>query len=527
MRHLNRRGFLAASAVAAASAARAQPRDTIRLGMGAAQVLTVDPIKLTQGVDNWAITHVFDLLARPPAGRFATSPAEYVPELAESWTISADARTWTFKLREGVQFHKGYGEFTADDVKFTFDRVCDPKSGSGSTVYYENFDQVQVDGKYTVRIVLKRPDPLFMNSSVYLTSSNIVCAKAVVDKGDRFALDPIGTGPYQMASLNSKMVRLTANDNYFAGPPVVPKMEIQYILDTSARALAILSGSVDMILAPAGPGAINSIRAKKPSLILDIALPGNSWSIAFNLKRKPFDQLKVRQAFMYAIDRDEISRSLSPPTPRVYGLNPPSVPGSLNAANVPRELRYDHDPVTAKALLAEAGFKDGFTFSAFCSARDDYASLMLIVQDQLRKVGVNMDLRLIDHAAFHADALKDLDSFTMRGGAYSPVPTMPFLNELSADGDVKPDGHGNGSNFSHYGVAIPGIDALVDQAMREPDLARRLALCRDIERKILTDLPLISLCTTAYVVIRDPRLDIGFTVQSGLGYWRLNGAKLA
>jgi peptide/nickel transport system substrate-binding protein len=88
--------------------------------MGAAQVLTVDPIKLTQGVDNWAITHVFDLLARPPAGRFATAPSEYVPELAESWTFSPDARTWSFKLREGVQFHKGYGECTADDVKFTF-----------------------------------------------------------------------------------------------------------------------------------------------------------------------------------------------------------------------------------------------------------------------------------------------------------------------------------------------------------------------------------------------------------------------
>jgi peptide/nickel transport system substrate-binding protein len=197
-----------------------------------------------------------------------------------------------------------------------------------------------------------------------------------------------------------------------------------------------------------------------------------------------------------------------------------------NAEVVPAELRYDHAPAKAATLLAEAGFPAGFSFSAFCSARDDYSSLMLIVQDHLRKVGVNMDLRLIDHAAFHADALKDLDSFTIRGGAYSPVPTMPFLKELSADGDVKPDGHGNGSNFSHYGVAIPGIDALVGQAMSEPDLGKRLALSQDIERKFLTDLPLISLCTTAFVIIRNPQLDIGFEVKSGLGYWRLNGAKL-
>jgi peptide/nickel transport system substrate-binding protein len=87
-------------------------------------------------------------------------------------------------------------------------------------------------------------------------------------------------------------------------------------------------------------------------------------------------------------------------------------------------------------------------------------------------------------------------------------------------------GRGNGNNFAHYGVAIPGIDDLLDKAMAEPDLSKRLALCTDIDEKILTDLPLISICTTAFVIIRNPRLDIGFKVESSLGYWRLNQAKL-
>jgi len=258
---------------------------------------------------------------------------------------------------------------------------------------------------------------------------------------------------------------------------------------------------------------------------MDIALPGNSWSVAFNLNHKPFDDLRVRQAFMYAINKDEIRNSLTPPTPRTFGLLPPSFPGGLGDDNCPKELRYDFDPDKAKKLLADAGFPNGFTFPAICSERDDYSSLMLIMQEQLRQVGVNMDLKLEDHAAFHSDATKDLCNFTMRGGSYAPVPTQPFQNELTAAGNVLPDGKGHGNNFSHYGVAIPGIDDLLNQAMAEPDAGKRIALCTKIDEKMLADLPIISICNTAYVIIRNPRLDIGFKVDSSLGYWRLNQAK--
>jgi peptide/nickel transport system substrate-binding protein len=527
---LNRREFLGSTAAAAAvlalgSPARAQSSDTIRLGMGAAQLVTIDPIYLNQGVDNWAITHVFDLLARAPLGLFAKGPSDFTPELAESWTISPDSKVWTFKLRQGVQFHKGYGECTSDDVKFSFDRVMNPKSGSPDTSRYTQIDKVEAPDKYTAVITLKQPNPFFMSDLIHNTASNIVCKKAVMEKGDGFARDPIGTGPYQIVSVDPKLVKLTANKDYFGTKAVIPNMEVQYILDTSARALAILGNQVDMILAPAGPGAINSIMQKNPKLQLDVALPGNSWSVAFNLQHKPFDDIKVRQAFMYAINKDEIRKSLTPVTPRVYGLLPPSFPGGLNADNCPDELKYDFNPDKAKALLKEAGFPNGFSFPAICSERDDYSSLMLIMQEQLRQVGVNMDLKLEDHAAFHADATKDLCNFTMRGGSYPPVPTQPFQNELTAAGNVQPDGKGHGNNFSHYGVAIPGIDDLLNQAMAEPDLDKRIALCTKIDEKMLTDLPLISICNTAYAIIRNPRLDIGFKVNSSLGYWRLNQAK--
>jgi peptide/nickel transport system substrate-binding protein len=534
MAQLNRRKFLGASAAAIGAGATtgisiptswAADASTLRLGMGAAKVGTIDPIKLTQGVDNWAICHVFDLLMRPPDGRFPDKPEEYKPSLAESWKRSDDAKTWTFNLRKGVKFHKGYGEVTAADVKFSFDRARDPKAGSVSSITYQNITDVQTEGDLVVKFVLGAPDPFFLTSVIYNTASNVVSKKAVEEKGDKFAMDPIGTGPYQIASVTPELVKLSTNPDHFAGKPATPNMEIQYIVDTSARTFAILGGTADMILAPAGPGTIDAIMQQDKTMQMDVALPGNSWSIAFNLAAKPFDNLKVRQAFLYAIDREAIAKSLTPPVPRVYGLNPPVVPGSLGPNNTPKDLLYPYDPAKAKAQLAEAGYKDGLSFSTICSQRDDYSSLMLIVQDQLRKAGVNMELKMMDHTAFHAEDRKGLGLFILRGGSYPPVPTFPIANEVLAIGDTKPDGKG-GNNFSHYGVAIPGIDDLFAKAMAEPDLEKRLDLCRQMEIKMLTDLPIISLTTTAYVIIRAARMDIGFKVNSGYGYWRLDRAKI-
>jgi len=503
---------------------RAQDAQTLRLGMGAAKVGTIDPIKLTQGVDNWAIGHVFDQLVRPPAGLGVAKPEEYDLELAESWERSDDAKTWTFKLRQGVQFHKGYGELTSEDVKFSYDRARDPQSGSTASIVWQNVDSVEAPDPYTVIVKLKGPDPLLLTSTLFGTSACIVSKKAVEEKGEGFAMDPIGSGPYQIESVDPERVRLVANPDYFGEKPKVPNLEVQYIVDTSARTFAILGNTVDMILAPAGPGAINAIMSQNPNLKMDISLPGNNWSLHFNMKKKPFDDERVRKAFAYAIGKQVISDSLTPPTPRTYGLNPPANPGSLNAENTPEELQYNHDPEKAKQLLAEAGFPDGLSFSCFCSQRDDYASLMLIIQEQLRQVGVNMDLTLMDHTAFHAEKNKDLNTLVLRGGGYPLVPTAILQNEAIAAAEVQPDGTGS-DNFSHYGAVIPGIDDLFEQTMNESDLERRLDLCRQMDLKILQDMPAMSVCTTAYVIIRNPAMTLPFEVSSAPGgQWRLTGA---
>jgi peptide/nickel transport system substrate-binding protein len=529
MQQIQRRRFLGASFAMAAggtSAANAQApqQDTLKIALAARNARTLDPIKSVQGADNWTHVHVFDTLVMSPDGTFASSPQEFRAALAEKWQSSADARQWSFKLREGVAFHKGYGELTSDDVKFTYDRLRDPVKSGGVRSLFENIADVRVDGKYGVTILLNRPDPLFLASSVIHSAACIVCRKAAGEKGDGFEMDPIGTGPYEFARIDPAIgVFLKANDKYFGGGPPTRNLEFHYILDTTARTLAMLGGTVDMIEAARSPGWIPSIKARDPKLLFDSASPGSSFTISLNITKKPFDDVRVRQALMYAIDRDTIAKSMAPISQRSYGLNPAAFPGGFTATTTPADLRYGYDPARAKRLLADAGLANGFTFAAFTSQREDYSALMLMVQEQLRQVGVTIKLSVIDHTAFQANIRQDSDIMAQRSGAYPPVPTMIFSEQLASGSVVKSDGSG-GANYSHYGSGTPGIDTLLESALNEPDFQKRIALCQEMERRVLSDVPIIPLCTNAYVIVRHPRVKLGYEVKSGFAYWPLNKA---
>jgi len=523
-----RRRFIGASMIAATGFATATlgqtPQDTLKVALAARSPRTLDPIKSVQGADNWTHVHVFDTLVAPPPGRFASKPQDFLPVLAEKWEGSEDATRWSFKLREGVQFHKGYGELTADDVKFTYERLVDPAQSGGFHVFYDNIALVQTDGKYTVSFALRQPDPLFLASSVYQSSASIICRKAAQERGQAFELDPIGSGPYEFVRIDPAAgVFLKGNDRYFAGRPATPNLQFQYIIDTTARTLALLASKVDMIEAARAPGWIPSIRSRDPKLLLDAVSPGSSFTISMNITKKPFDDLRVRQAIMYAIDRDAIAKAMAPISQRSYGLNPPVFPGGYDAQTIPADIRYEHDAARAKRLLADAGLPNGFSFPALTSQREDYNAVMLMVQEQLRQVGINIDLSIIDHTTFQANIRKDSDIMAQRSGAYAPVPTMIFAEQVSSAAEVKSDGTG-GSNYSHYGVAMPGIDALLEEALAEPDFQKRIALCQRMEQRVLADLPIIPLCTNAYVLVRHPRVKLGYEVTSGFAYWPLNKA---
>jgi peptide/nickel transport system substrate-binding protein len=208
---------------------------------------------------------------------------------------------------------------------------------------------------------------------------------------------------------------------------------------------------------------------------------------------------------------------------RTWGMNPPSFPGGFTGETIPDEVAYAYDVEKAQALLAEAGHPDGFSFEAYTSQREDYSSIALMIQEMLRAGGVDMQLEIKDHTAFHADQATGTNTIFQRSGAYPPVPTQAIGEQLTAGAEVQPDGSG-GPNFSHYGVAIPGIDEMLAATMEEPDLDKRIEMVQEIEVKFLTDMPLLPVVTNGYMIVRAPNLDLGYDLQSGYAHWRLDKA---
>ncbi|MCB9946124.1 MAG: ABC transporter substrate-binding protein [Geminicoccaceae bacterium] len=519
-------GRIATTALLASAppfAAMAQGADVLRIGIAAKGPRYFDPNLTTQGGDNWANEQAFEQLVRPADGQFALTPEEYHPTLATEWSVSDDAKVWTFKLREGVQFHKGYGEMTSDDVVYSFERAL--KDGTNKA-NLANIESVTADGPYSVVIRLKAPDVNFLGTGAFDKTTVVVSKKAAEEKGESFANDAIGTGPYQLDKFDTNWgVALVRFDDYWDKEHIakIPRVECVYIADTTARTLALLSKDVDMIEAVRAPGWVDSMKSQDPTLLIDMTVPGSFNTLHVNLTRPPFDNLKVRQALMFALDRNAVAQALAPMGGTMYGLQPDFFPAGLTIADVPEDLQYSYDPERAKALLAEAGFPDGFEFESNISQREDYSSTMLIVQEQIRKSGFNMKLKVMDHTAYHAANRSDQNTLAMHSSSYPPIPTLIYFQQLSSGAEVKADGSGGG-NYSHYGVAMPGIDGLLAKALASTTYKDYLDYCNQIELQILRDLPLIGLSSLSFTVARNANVDLGYPVESGYARWRFHRA---
>jgi peptide/nickel transport system substrate-binding protein len=526
---INRRQALQLGAAGAATvllparALRAQSdNDTIRLALSAGGPRAIDPNKTTQGADNWSTEQMFEQLVRPPDGLFATSDAEYVPTLATSWEKSEDGRTWVFTLREGVQFHKGYGEMTADDVVHSFNRA---RFDGVNTHVFSNIKDVAATGKYEVTFSLNGPDPLFLGSTAFQNGASIVSKKAEEEKGESFVTDPIGTGPYQLVSFDIENgVLMTRHDDYWGEPAKTKNVECLYIADTTARTLALIAGEVDIIEAVRAPGWIDQIKQRDSSLLVDMTNPGSFMTLHINLTVELFGNSLVRKAIATAIDSQTVANALAPMGRPSVTLSPPHYPTGWAADELPDQSdRYDYSPDAARVLLAEAGFPDGIKFEANISQREDYRSTMLIVQELMRPAGIDMKLNIMDHSAYHGSNRQDQNTLALHASSFPPVPLDYMTRYLSTKAEVKSDGSG-GTNYSHYGIAMPGVDAELQQMQLATSYDEYVDIGREIELKVQEDLPVIGVMTLGYTTVRHPRVDLGYEVNGGYARWRMHKA---
>jgi peptide/nickel transport system substrate-binding protein len=246
---------------------------------------------------------MFNGLVRVRPGRI--SPEFIEPDLAESWTSNAAGTEWTFKLRQGVQCHHGYGEFTSDDAVYSLKRASNKATSSYSNDY-SAVDKIEAPDRYTVKITLKNPVAGFLGYVANVNGGNMVCKKAAEEMGENFSKKPIGTGPFMFAEYQpQQFVKLVANKQYFRGAPQLEDITYRYIPADSSRDLAFQSGELDMIYGKQDQTWVDR-TSKLPGVKVVAMDPAELSDLFLNITVKPLDDIRVRQAIAYAIDRKAI-----------------------------------------------------------------------------------------------------------------------------------------------------------------------------------------------------------------------------
>ncbi len=324
---------------------------------------------------------------------------DIVPDLAESWELSPDGKSVTFKLRQNVQFHKGYGEMTAEDVKFSLERIIDPEAKAPEQGTWKLLEKVEVVDNYTVKLVLKDKMANLFTSALPMNGGYIVSKKAVDKMGrEVFSKNPIGTGPYQLASWKPKThVELEAFDGYWGEKPKIKNVKFLPIVEDSTSEIALKTGEIDIGRA----GAINVASFKKNKKFAVHSKPAlKTYWLGMTVNKPPFDNLELRQAFRYAVNVDNIVEAAFYGTAeRANTILPPGLPDHWADAPV-----YKQDIDKAKSLMKKAGKADGFQVHLFIPGNDAERIMAEVIKADAAKAGIEVIIEVKEIGAFNEAA---------------------------------------------------------------------------------------------------------------------------
>ncbi len=414
------------------------------------------------------------------------------PGLAERWEIP-DALTYIFHLRSGVKFHDGR-PLTSRDVKWTFDSLLQGKVRSTKAANYKYVDHLDAPDDRTVVFHLKEPDaPLLWN----------LCdgAIGIVPYGtlDEMTQHPVGSGPFRFVSAETdRDVILERNDQYWGGPPKLGRVRFAVVPDETTEALELRKGSGDVAINALTPDTVVTLGKNR-----DIKIEHSGGTrlayLGFNLRDPILKDVRVRQAIAYALDRrpmiEYLWRGLAQPARSIL----PAQSWAYNG-NVPS---YEHDPEKARQILDAAGYPavNGVRFHiTMKTSTDPNTRLMVaVMQQQLREVGIALDIRSFEFATFFSDVQHG--AFQMYGLRWIGGNEDPDIFEYAFHSSKFPP---NGANRDYY--SNPKVDALIDQARREVDPNVRKPLYSEVQAILARDLPYIDLFYLDNVLVHTARV---------------------
>jgi peptide/nickel transport system substrate-binding protein len=415
------------------------------------------------------------------------------PWIAESWEI-ADPLTYVFHLRHDVKFHDGRS-LTARDVKWTLDSITSGKIRSTKTGTFKYLDHIDAPDDCTVVIHLKEP-----YAALLWNLSNRAIGIVPEGSDDKFGTKPIGSGPFKFVSAEQdKDVVLERNDGYWGEKAKLPRVRFSVVPDPTTRALELRKGSADV----APPGSLNPdtyVALRGDPQINQLQAPGTVYTyLAMNLRDPILKDVRVRQALAYAIDREPLihylwrdlarpANSLLPPQHWAYD-------GEVRS--------YVHDPQKARDLLDAAGYraKNGVRFHLTMKTSTEESTRLLaaVLQEQLRAVGIALDIRSFEFATFFADVQKG--SFQLYSLRWIGGNEDPDMFEYVFDSSSFPPARANRGFYSN-----PRVDALLAMARKEVDPEKRKPYYFEVQRIVAEELPYINLWYLDNVVAFRPRV---------------------
>jgi len=431
--------------------------------------------------------------------------------LAERWEIP-DARTYIFHLHHGVKFHDGR-PLTSRDVKWTFDSLLQNKIRSTKAAAYRFVDRIDAPDDSTVVFRLKEPF-----ATLLWNLSDGAIGIVPYGSGTDVSSHPIGSGPFRFVSAEQdKEVVIERNDDYWGEKPRLQRIRFAVVPDTTTRALELRKGSADAAIS-ALTGDLVLALTGEPNLEV-LRGPGTVLSyLAFNMRDPILKDRRVRQAIAYAIDRRPMIHYLLRDFARpAYSLLPPE--SWAYDGKVPH---YDHSVELARQLLEQAGYpeQNGVRFHLTMKTGTEESTRLLaaVLQQELREVGIALDIRSFEFATFFSDVTRgayQVHSLRWVGGNEDP----DIFEYVFHSDKFSP----HGANRTYY--ANPRVDVLIDQARRELDQNVRKAIYAEIQQILAEELPYIDLWYQDNVLVHSKRVK-NLTLNAAGNYDFLKTAEL-